>query len=112
MAVTMARNINMKIRAGGLSSWELFTKRGAENDVQIEKSDEKLADEKVARRLHTHNPPVKAQEDFKAGDLVMIAGEKTKLKPRDTFIVNGIELKNGDSWAELFKLPGPRSACC
>ena len=34
----------------------------------------------------------------------MIAGEKTKLKPRDTFIVNGIELKNGDSWAELFKL--------
>ena len=103
-AVMMARHINLKIRSGGLSSWELFTKRGAEAEISIDKSDQEISDDRTAKRLHTHNPPVEAQETFKAGDLVMIAGDKTKLKPRDTFIVNQVDTRNGDTWAELFKL--------
>ena len=34
----------------------------------------------------------------------MIASEKSKLAPRDTFLINDVVEKNNDTWAELFKL--------
>ena len=34
----------------------------------------------------------------------MIKNDKTKIKPRDTFIIDSVSEKNGCYWAELFKL--------
>ena len=61
----------------------------------IEVPDATLADSKFAAKLHNHNPPMKTNEDVQPGDLVVINGSKTKLKPREPHLVQDIEDING-----------------
>ena len=42
------------------------------------KDDTELADEKLSRKLHIHNPPVDIEHDFEPGDLVMVKITKQK----------------------------------
>ena len=55
---SIARVINLKIHSSGYSSWELFTRRSTVDNNLVGKSDEELADEKLANKLSNHNPPV------------------------------------------------------
>ena len=100
----IARQINFKIRESGFSSWELLCRRSLLNGEVIVKSDSELADNKLAKKLNSHNPPACPKSSIKIGDLVMINGSKTKLKPRDTHIVQDIVDVNGSSWAEMYKM--------
>ena len=43
-------------------------------------------------------------EKIEPGDLVIIKGAKSKLKPRDSHIVQEILDKNGSTWAETYKM--------
>ena len=98
------RQINFKIRDSGFSSWELLCRRSLSNGEIINKSDSDLADSKLAKKLSSHNPPAAPSTPVEAGDLVMINGSKTKLKPRDTHIVQDVVDINGSSWAEMYKM--------
>ena len=69
-AVLIARHINLKIRFNGLTSYEMFTKRGSDDVQQIEMNDSQIADKKHLKRLHTHNPPASREHNFKKGDRV------------------------------------------
>ena len=100
----IARNINQKIRSLGYSSHELFSRRSNVDNSIIVRSDSDIADVKHANKLHLHNPPVSISSKFRKGDLVMIKGDRSKIKPRDTFIVDSVIERNGCDWAELFKL--------
>ena len=104
MAVLIARHINLKIRKNGLTSWEMFTRRGADNITQINVEDQCISDKKHADRLHGHNPPGIPTHSFEKGDLVMIASDKTKVSPRDTYIFHGSVHKDNSEWAEIYKL--------
>ena len=101
--VLISKQINSKIRALGYSSYELFTRRSNVDDEIIATSDLEFADSKHAKKLHSHNPPVNLTPNFSKGDLVMIKNDKSKIKPRDTFIIDSVSEKNGCYWAELFK---------
>ena len=100
----IARQINFKIRESGFSSWELLCRRSLLNGEVIVKSDSELADNKLAKKLNSHNPPACPKSSIEIGDLVMINGSKTKLKPRDTHIVQDVVDVNGSSWAEMYKM--------
>ena len=100
----IAKQINGKIRSLGFSSIELFTRRSAVDSKIISTSDSEIADKKLAQKLHSHNPPVNTSPEFSKGDLVMIKSDKSKIHPRDTYLVDAVVEKNGCKWAELFKL--------
>ena len=100
----VAKNLNDKIRDQGLSSRELFTRRSMVNDEVIVKSDEEISDQQLANRLNRHNPPAILEHDLKIGDLVMIRSAKSKLKPRETYIIQNFVELNGTQWAELYKI--------
>ena len=99
----IARQINDKIRSLGFSSVELFTRRSGVDNSIISKSDTEIADKKLANKLHSHNPPVHLPPEFSKGDLVMIKSDKSKIHPRDTYLVESVIEKNGCYWAELYK---------
>ena len=101
--ILIARELNTKIRSGGYSSLELFLKRSSVDGATITWDDKDIADLKLSKKLHVHSPPLYAEHDFEAGDLVMIKSDKTKIKPRDIFLVQSIVERNGSYWAELFK---------
>ena len=100
----IARNINFKIRQSGLSSWELLCRRSTVDGDILTTADAELANAKLAAKLHKHNPPQVREDPVNPGDLVMISSSKTKLKPRETFLVNDVVQNNGSEWAETFKL--------
>ena len=81
----------------------MFTRRSNVDEEIIATSDLEFADSKHAKKLHSHNPPVDLTPNFSKGDLVMIKNDKSKIKPRDTFIIDSVSEKNGCYWAELFK---------
>ena len=99
----IARRINFTIRKSGFSSWELLCRRSSVDGAVIETTDVEISKKKLADKLHRHNPPLPTT-DVSPGDLVMINSSKTKLKPRETFLVNDIEEKNGCQWAETYKM--------
>ena len=66
-------------------------------------TDTELADKKLAGKLHRHNPPQVRENPVNPGDLIMINSSRTKLKPRETFLVNDVKKSNGSEWAETFK---------
>ena len=68
------------------------------------KSENDLADSKLAKKLGRHNPPALPNMPVEACDLVMINGSKMKLKPRDTHIVQDVLDINGISWAEMYNI--------
>ena len=103
-AVLIARHINLKIRSNGLTSYEMFTKRGSYDDQQMQMNDTQIGDKKHLKRLHRHNPPAANDRNFKKGDLVMIAGDRSKISPRDTYLLNDVVMRNNCEWAELYKL--------
>ena len=100
----IARNMNQKIRSLGYSSYELFSRRSKVDNSIITRSDSDIADIKHANKLHLHNPPVTNSSQFRKGDLVMIKSDRSKIKPRDTYIVDSVIERNGCQWAELFKM--------
>ena len=100
----ITRQINFKLRNSGFCSWELLCRRSLVNDEIIVKSDADLADAKFAAKLNCHNPPAAPSEPVETGDLVMINGSKSKLKPRDAHIVHDVVDMNGSSWAETYKM--------
>ena len=70
----------------------------------IQTSDSEVANKRLAQKLHSHNPPLNVSPALAKGDLVMIKSDKSKLHPRDTYLVEKLTEKNGCQWAELFKL--------
>ena len=100
----IAKQINEKIRSLGYSSLELFTRRSNVDGNIISTSDDEFANKKLAQKLHTHNPPLPNSSEFEKGDLVMIKSDKSKIHPRDTFIVESVTENNGCYWAELYKM--------
>ena len=102
-AASIARRINSKIRKSGFSSWELLCRRSMVDGSIIDTPDVEIADKKLADKLHRHNPPL-PNTSVSPGDLVMISSSKSKIKPRETFIVNDIKEDNGCQWAETYKM--------
>ena len=100
----VARALNSKIRSSGYTSWEMLTRRSAVDGDNLSKTDSTIADEKLANKLHSHTPPCVASENPQPGDLVMIGSSKSKLHPRETYIVQGDHVINGNTWVELFKM--------
>ena len=100
----VARSLNSKIRSSGYTSWEMLTRRSEVDGGSLEKSDKVIANEKLANKLHSHNPPCTSADNPQPGDLVMIASVKTKLHPRETYIVQGNKVINGNTWIELYKM--------
>ena len=67
----------------------MLTRCSAVGGNNLDKSDRNIADEKLAQKLNSHYPPCGTFEDPKLADLVVIGGSKTKLHPRETYIVQG-----------------------
>ena len=100
---SIARVINSKIRASGYSSWELFTRRSTVDNKPVVKTDEELSDQKFATKLSHHTPPVTIPK-FEVGDLVMVKAARSKLHPRETYIVQSWHNDNGNLWVEIYKM--------
>ena len=87
-----------------LSGYEMFTKRGSDDNHQIDMTDDEMIDRNYSKRLHGHNPPADKEQNFKKGDLVLITSDRSKTCPRHTYLLNALIQKNDCEWAELYKL--------
>ena len=45
-----------------------------------------------------------SKDPVNSRDLVIVNSSKSKLKPRETFLVNDLHHNNGSEWAETFKM--------
>ena len=100
----ISRDINFKVRGSGFSSWELLCRRSLVDGEVVEKSDDNLAKDRLAAKLHSHNPPQEVNDEILPGNLVVINSSKTKLKPREPHLVQDIKHVDGAPWAQTYKM--------
>lgn len=89
-------NLNDRIRDGGLSAREIWTKRDQFTGQQLPLNDDKIISRKYENRLKSHQASAKYQSrgktsatnpDIYIGDLVYLKSDRDKTKPRDRYIV-------------------------
>ena len=94
-------NLNMRVRAGGLSANERLMARDMMTGKPLKVDDSILREDLDARRKKQHlantaSAETKDPEQFSVGDLVMMREMCHLNKPRDLFIV--AEVKQGEIW--------------
>ena len=97
--VTLAKvvaTMNDRIRGNGLSSREMWVKRDTFTGKQLPIDDVKILNQKYESRLKSHKSSEKFQSrgktsavypEIEVGDLVYLNSDRSKLKPRDKYIV-------------------------
>ena len=92
-------NMNSRIRGEGLSSREIWTQRDQFTNEQIPLQDMQLIKSKSDKKLQSHLPSSyyksrgKHPENYcpiEKGSIVYINSDRTKLKPRDRYIVTDV----------------------
>ena len=108
-------NVNDRIREGGLSAREIWTKRDQYTGKQLPINDEKVIARKYESRLKSHKSSAKYRSrgktsalklDLMVGDLVYLKSEKEKTKPRDRYIVVQPKTKSRTNTVSLQKFVG------
>ena len=89
-------NMNSRIRGEGLSAWELWTHRNQYTNEQIPINDMEIIKSNQKRKLNNHNSSAKFKargkgpklfQPISLGSIVYINSDRSKLNPRDRYIV-------------------------
>ena len=108
-------NLNDRIRDGGVSARELWTKRDQFTGQQLPINDNKVISSKYENRLKSHKASSKyrsrgkesvSKPDVNVGDLVYLKSDRDKTKPRDRYIIVEPKTKSRSNTVSLQKFVG------
>ena len=121
-------NINKRIRKSGLSSKEICFQRDQISNINKHVDDDSLAKEIIQDRIKKHPKLNNNTTNINIGNNVFIKNDKSKLKPRELYIVVDIHEEKNQTWvivqkcssqfrskqykmkpSELLLIPGQRS---
>ena len=107
--------LNDRIRDGGVSARELWTKRDQFTGQQLPINDNKVISSKYENRLKSHKASSKyrsrgkesvSKPDVNVGDLVYLKSDRDKTKPRDRYIIVEPKTKSRSNTVSLQKFVG------
>ena len=91
-------NINKRVRKCGLSSKEICFQRDLISNTNKHINDDKIAKEIIEDRIRKHPKLDKQSTNIRIGNNVFIKNEKSKLKPRELYIVVDVYDENDETW--------------
>ena len=99
MLATVTSRLNSRIRKSGMSSREMFISRDQYTNTALHIADRKLIADQHASRLENHRHDYASKSRFRrplspdtvrVGDLVYLAQDRDKTRPRDRYMVTSI----------------------